>query len=197
MVGGTWIPESAPDTIEGSFSRSLQLSKLWMCRELKRQMADLGIPRFKKVYSLGSWYGNMALFMVVSHVPFDTMVDVDINQRYLDASRKLFPRLHASGRLVSICGDCNRLVYKLRQPSLVINNSTNNMRNDGWLERIPRGTMVAMQGRSNEPHNELNNAGSLEEFDRLHPLSETMFLGSIDLSDPGDSYQRWMKIGRR
>lgn len=191
------IPESAPDTVDGSFSESLQLSKLWMCQQLKRLMADRGIPRFRKVYSLGSWYGNMALFMVISHVPFDTMVDVDINPDYLDTSRKLFPRLHDSGKLVSICGDCNRLVYKLRQPSLVINNSTNNMRNDGWLERIPRGTMVAMQGRSDEPDNELNKAGSLAEFDGLHPLSETLFLGSIDLRDPGDEYQRWMKIGLR
>lgn len=189
------IDESAPDTVEGSFAKSLQLSKLWMCRELKRLMGELDIAEFNKVYSLGSWYGNMALFMIVSQVPFKVMVDVDINQRYLDISQKLFPRLHAKGKLVSIQGDCNNLRYRLEQPSLVINNSTSNMRNDGWLARIPAGTMVALQGRNNEPHNRFNDVGSLGEFDSIHPLKETLFLGSISLKDPGDSYDRWMKIG--
>lgn len=191
------IDESAPDTIEGSFYHSLQLSKLWMCREIKRIMADRGIDEFLKVYTLGSWYGNMALFMVVTHIPFRKMVDVDINPRYLDISRKLFPNLHGSGRLVSLQGDCNKLRYRLEQPSLVINTSTSNMRNDGWLDNIPRGTMVAMQGRDNEPDNVHNRAQTLDRFNGMFPLSETLFLGSISLEDPGDRYERFMKIGLR
>lgn len=191
------IDESAPDTVEGSFCHSLQLSKLWMCREIKRIMAERSIDEFAKVYTLGSWYGNMALFMVITHIPFRRMVDVDINPRYLAISKRMFPELHASGRLTSLRGDCNRLRYRLVQPSLVINNSTSNMRNDGWLENIPRGTMVAMQGRDNEPDNLYNDAQTLAEFDGKHPLSETLYLGSISLEDPGDRYERFMKIGLR
>lgn len=111
------ITESAPLTLDGSFAKSLQLSKLWMCREIKRLMQEKSIKEFNKVYSLGSWYGNMAFFMLKTHVPFKIMVDVDINPKYLEVSKRLLPELLQEGRLVSICGDCNRLRYRCSQPS--------------------------------------------------------------------------------
>jgi len=75
------ITESAPETLEGSFTPSLQLSKLWMCGALKRLMREENISKFNTVYSLGSWYGNMALFMLIKQVPFRLMVDVDLNPK--------------------------------------------------------------------------------------------------------------------
>ena len=189
------IVESAPDTLKGSFTPSLQLSKLWMCSVLKRLMRKENINQFNKVYSLGSWYGNMALFMLIKQVPFHTMVDVDLDPKHLAVAEKLMPRLHKQGRLISIAGDCNRLNYDIQEPSLVINNSTNNMRNAGWLDRIPSGTWVALQGRSHEPQNRFNVVHSLEEFDAEYPLADNMFTGQVSLKDPDDKYTRWMKIG--
>jgi len=189
------ITESAPLTLDGSFARSLMLSKLWLCRQLNQLMQDQDIPRFNKVYNLGSWYGSMALFMLVKHVPFRVMVDVDLDSSYLRTSQRLLPRLYHSGRLISLACDANRLVYDLQPPSCVINCSTNNMRNAGWLANIATGTLVALQGRSHEPHNRFNTVRSLREFDQAYPLSETLFLGEIPLRDPDDSYTRWMKIG--
>jgi hypothetical protein len=189
------IIESAPETIKGSFVPSLQLSKLWMCGALKRLMREENIKQFNTVYSLGSWYGNMALFMLIKQVPFHTMIDVDLNPKYLAASKRLMPKLYKQGRLISIAADANTIDYDVPAPSLVINNSTNNMRNAGWLDRIPTGTWVAMQGRSNELRNRFNTASNLDEFDEEYPLSETLFLGGIPLHDPDDHYVRWMKIG--
>ena len=168
-----------------------------MCREIKRLMQEKSIKEFNKVYSLGSWYGNMAFFMLRTHVPFEIMVDVDMNPKYLEVSKRLLPELVKEDRLVSICGDCNRLKYRCAPPSLVINNSTNNMPNDGWLERIPQGTIVAIQGRSNEPNNKYNDIRDLNEFNERYSLRDTMFVGTISLEDPGDKYDRWMKIGVR
>jgi hypothetical protein len=91
--------------------------------------------------------------------------------------------------------DCNRLTYDVQQPSLVINCSTNNMRNAGWLDRIPTGTTVALQGRSDEQHNRFNTVHSLAQFDAEFPLGQTLYLGKLALSDPNDRYVRWMKIG--
>jgi len=51
--------EVSPDTIEGSFSNDLVLSKLWLIRELKRMQ-----PTFGTIYILGSWYGNLSLLML-------------------------------------------------------------------------------------------------------------------------------------
>lgn len=189
------ITESAPETLEGSFVPSLQLSKLWMCGALKRLMRQENINKFNTVYSLGSWYGNMALFMLIKQVPFHTMVDVDLNPKYLAVSTRLMPVLYAQGRLVSLAADANTIAYDLPAPSLVINNSTNNMRNAGWLDHIPAGTWVALQGRSNEPKNRFNTVSNLAEFDQEYPMSETLFLGGIPLRDPDDQYTRWMKIG--
>jgi len=189
------ITESAPETLEGSFAPSLQLSKLWMCGALKRLMREENISKFNTVYSLGSWYGNMALFMLIKQVPFRLMVDVDLNPKYLATSKKLMPKLYKQGRLISMAADANTIGYDVPPPSLVINNSTNNMRNAGWLSNIPTGTWVAMQGRSNEPQNRFNTVHSLSEFDSEYPLSETLLLAGIPLSDPDDQYVRWMKIG--
>jgi len=189
------ITESAPETLAGSFTPSLMLSKLWMCGALKRLMHKENISKFNTVYSLGSWYGNMALFMLIKQVPFRTMVDVDLNTDYLNTSKRLMPRLYKQGRLISMAADANTIGYDVSPPSLVINNSTNNMHNAGWLAHIPAGTWVAMQGRSNEPQNRFNTAHSLAEFDEQFPLSETLLLNAIPLRDPDDHYVRWMKIG--
>jgi hypothetical protein len=189
------INESAPETLKGSFTPSLQLSKLWMCGALKRLMRKENISKFNTVYSLGSWYGNMALFMLIKQVPFRIMVDVDLNPEYLATSKKLMPKLYQHGRLISVAADANTITYDVPAPSLVINNSTNNMRNAGWLSNIPNGTWVALQGRSNEPQNRFNTVDSLDGFDQEYPLSETLYLGQLPLQDPDDQYLRWMKIG--
>jgi hypothetical protein len=94
-----------------------------------------------------------------------------------------------------MAADANTITYDVPAPSLVINNSTNNMRNAGWLDHIPRGTWVALQGRNNEPQNRFNIPHSLSEFDAEYPLAETLFMGQIPLRDPNDQYVRWMKIG--
>ena len=166
-----------------------------MCGALKRLMQEENINKFNTVYSLGSWYGNMALFMLIKQVPFRTMVDVDLNPEYLAVSKRLMPKLYKQGRLISMAADANTIDYDVPAPSLVINNSTNNMRNAGWLSNIPTGTWVALQGRSNEPQNRFNTVNSLSEFDQEYALTQTLFLGAIPLHDTDDSYVRWMKIG--
>jgi hypothetical protein len=123
------------------------------------------------------------------------MIDVDLNPEYLAASQRIMPTLHKQGRLISMAADANTIAYDVPAPSLVINCSTNNMRNGGWLDHIPRGTWVALQGRNNEPQNRFNILHSLSEFDAEYPLAETLFVGQIPLSDHNDQYMRWMKIG--
>ena len=63
--------------------------------------------------------------------------------------------------------------------------STNDIDGDDWLKNIPRGTLVAMQGRH----------GTLEEFDKRYPLRKTYFLDEVELEDPETEYERFMKIG--
>ena len=189
--------ESAPEDLDGSFARSLSLSKLWMCQALKHLMLEKNIKQFKQVYSLGSWYGNMAMFMLIEQIPFKILVDVDTDPQPLAVSQKALKALAPAKRIHSICRDANDLRYMVSDPSLVINNSTNNMLDEGWFDNIPRGTYVALQGRSDEPQNELNTCRTLAEFDRRWPMRDVAFVGKLSLEDPGDRYDRWMKIGRK
>ena len=158
-------------------------------------MEELNIKQFNTVYSLGSWYGNMGIFMLLTHVPFKVLVDVDIDNEPLSASHTVLKKLAPNKKIISLCKDANTIRYVADQPSLVINNSTNNMKNTGWLDHIPTGTVVAIQSRNNEPKNKLNTCKTLNDFDKQYPLRDVQFLGSILLADPGDKYQRWMKIG--
>lgn len=163
--------------------------------ELKRLLRQIKSNEFKQVYSLGSWYGNMALFMLLTHVPFRVLIDVDQDRKALELSHAALSKFAPNKKIISICGDCNDLRYVVSKPSLIINNSTNNMQEDGWFENIPRGTIVALQGRSDEPGNRYNDCRSLREFDRRYPMNRIAFVGELGLEDPGDRYKRWMKIG--
>ena len=40
-----------------------------------------------------------------------------------------------------------------------------------------------------------NDCKTIDDFDRQYPLQDVQFLGQMSLKDPGDKYQRWMKIG--
>ena len=89
--------------------------------------------------------------------------------------------------------DANQVDYKGDQ-ILVINTSTNDIEGRDWLNNIPRGSIVVLQGRD---HQELSNGiETIDSFDRAYPLSETLYLGSIVVEDhEGYNYLRFMKIG--
>ena len=185
------IPEASPLTLEGSFTRDLVISKLWLLDTL----AALDAPRFHTAYILGSWYGNLSLFMIARRMPVDHIVNVD-RGRWLPASRKLAQRLGMDHSIEYMRADANDLDYRQAQPpSIVINTSVNDMPNAGWLDAVPPGTWVAVQGRNHVAPGAANDYASLAEFDRAYPMSQTLSLDSIELEDPEVKYSRWMKIG--
>ena len=60
--------EASPDTLSGSFTPDLVTSKTWLCRQLKKQ---LGEGSAGDIYILGSWYGNMGIFLQQATIDFD------------------------------------------------------------------------------------------------------------------------------
>jgi hypothetical protein len=87
--------------------------------------------------------------------------------------------------------DANKLDYRrLGKQGLVINTSTSEIKDNTWLENIPQGTLVALQGRKT-----LRTTLTLKEFDRNYPLSKTLYLDQLSLKDPEVEYKRFMKIG--
>lgn len=176
------INEDSPLTIEGSFTKDLIFSKFWLCRELgklikKRELNTLVI--------LGSWYGNMALILKQDGFVFERMFLVDKDPGCNSIARRM---LGNDDRVVVMTSDANRISYPSRMlPTLVINTSCNDMGHGSWYDRIPTGTMVALQSRSDHE--------DFSRFDRSYPMTDVGYLGSREHHDPREAYLRHMKIG--
>ena len=185
------INEDSPDTPAGSRTKDLNLGKLWLLTELKR----LGMDKFDTVYVLGSWYGSMAPYMLHKHIMFDTAYLIDKKPKNTEFVQRTVKKLGINDVIIPVTQNANTTEYK-GQDILVINTSTNDMQNAGWLDRIPAGSVVAIQGRDNQPSNPNNTEQTLEAFDKEHTLTETLLLDSIQLTGvEGDTYLRFMKIG--
>lgn len=182
--------ESSPDTPRGSVSRDLILSKMWITTSLE----VLGLDDFDDVYVLGSWYGSMATVLKHSSIIYHNLFCVEINEdmvRYFDQVIKQ----KGWNDVVSLHADADTLEYH-GENLLVINASTNDMKGSEWLEQIPKGSTVVLQGKN---HQEVSNGvDTLEKFDRAHLLATTLMLKELNLLDVhGDPYTRFMKIGFR
>ena len=183
------LREFSPDTPEGSFSRDLNTSKLWLCRALHK----LDLVSFDSIYILGSWYGAMSLWLLHTHIHCDHMYCIDWDRektQYVDHAMK---RAHLSHKIHAVRADANQIAYEGNR-ILVINTSTNDMDSQEWLDNIPPGSVVVLQGRDNQALS--NGVETLEKFDRMYPLTETLLVDSIVLEGvEGDLYTRFMKIG--
>jgi SAM-dependent methyltransferase len=168
----------SPKNLKGSFTDDLIASKLWLIRETSKIHKD-----FKTIYILGSWYGNMSIFLFKKHnIKFDKIINVDINKSKLKTGQELADKLGIADKIEPMVKDANTLDYRQAvSPSLVINTSCNDMENAGWFDNIPKGTLVALQTRDE----------TLDEYD----FSKVLYQGDRKLKDPETAYTRHMVIG--
>lgn len=176
---------SAP-TFQGSLTPDLLISKIWLCKKLKQ----LGKETFSTIYVLGSWYGGMAVILDRCNIKFEKIINIDADQNHINVSDQLLSALDINHQCIH--GDVNRLKYKqLDKKSLIINTSINDIKGEVWFDRIPEGTLVALQSRNNAN----GRYDTLEELDQEYFLTDTLFLDELSLEDPETEYQRFMKIG--
>ena len=57
------IDESSGYSLQGSFTHDLTKSKVWLMTELEKVQ-----PEISTMYILGSWFGNLALYMTLDPV---------------------------------------------------------------------------------------------------------------------------------
>jgi hypothetical protein len=182
--------EVSPDTLEGSFTRDLVLSKLWLIKELKKIKKNYDV-----VYILGSWFGNLSLILINKHMDFDKIINVEINKKVLKTGKQLAKKIGVEDKIEDMHKDANKLDYRqATDNSVIINTSTTNMKNKGWFDHIPKNTLVALQGRNNDP-GAVNNYNSLDEFVNSYQFRKILFKGKLSLDDPETSYNRYMVIG--
>ena len=185
--------ENSPDTPAGSRTEDLNLGKLWLLTELNR----LGSDTFDNVYVLGSWYGSMGPYLLYKQIKFDTAYLVDIDPKNTEWTQRFNKRLGIDNKIVAVTQDCCQTQF-VGDNILVINTSTNDIASTRWLDNVPAGSVVALQGRDGQPNNPDNLAQDVESFDQRYPLAKTLLLDSIKLDGAdGQVYNRFMKIGLR
>lgn len=181
------LNEISPPTFKGSLTPDLLKSKIWLCNNLKR----LGKKKFSTIYILGSWYGTMSVILDRCGIQFEKVINVDADKKHINISNQLLSALGINHQCMH--KDANTLNYKqLDKNSLIINTSTNDIDGERWFDRIPEGTLVALQSRNNVDTPKYQ---TLEELDQEFFLTDTLFLDELTLEDPETQYQRFMKIG--
>jgi hypothetical protein len=182
------ITESSGYSLAGSFTHDLTKSKVWLIRELEKIITDPSC-----VYVLGSWFGNLALYMRLQPgIDAGKIINVETDSMMLDRSRKILDLVGADN-VQHMLVDANQLDYRqLGDSGVVINTSLTDMPGQAWFEHIPAGTLVVMQARDHDPGQQYHSTQDI--LDRF-PLSEIEYQGSMPLQDPETEYTRYMVIG--
>lgn len=184
------LEESSGYSLQGSFTHDLTKSKVWLLQQLAKIK-----PTITTVYILGSWYGNLALYIGLTDlIRVKKIINVETDQDMLDQSRRMLD--HVGVRNVEYMNrDANDLDYRqLGLDGAVVNTSLTDMDGQDWFRHIPDGTLIVMQARDNDPGYQYHSADDiLEKF----PLSQVLYQGSLKLKDPETHYHRFMVIGRK
>jgi hypothetical protein len=182
------LEESSGLSLDGSFTRDLVFSKLWLMRELAQIQ-----PHVSTMYVLGSWYGNLAL--VLNRYPMvrvDHIINVETDQERLRTSERMLDQAGADN-VEHMLKDANQLDYRqLGRDGAVINTSLIDLKGTDWFENIPEGTLVVMQARDQVDDEQFDRP---EDIEQKFPLSQVLYSGSLDLEDPETKYSRFMIIG--
>lgn len=184
------LGESSGYSLSGSVTPDLIRSKVWLLQKLEQLR-----PRVGTVYILGSWYGNLSLYMTLQpRLEHGRIINVDRHAGRLRTGAAL---LRAAGArdVENMHRDANDLDYRqLGQDGVVINTSLNDIQGDEWFQNIPRGTLVVLQARDHVPNEKFS---SVRDVMAQYPLSEILYAGTRRLRDPETGYHRFMVIGIR
>jgi len=184
------LEESSGYSLKGSFTRDLVFSKFWLMQELAHVQ-----PNISTMYILGSWYGNLALFLNrYPQVQVDRIINVETDQKFLETSEHILD-LTGADNVEYMLKDANNLDYRqLGSNGAVVNTSLTDMPGYRWFDNIPQGTLVVMQARDHDPGQQFRNARDIQQ---KFPLSQVLYSGSLALQDPESEYTRFMIIGEK
>jgi hypothetical protein len=184
------LTESSGYSLEGSFTHDLNTSKVWLLQELARIRPDIGT-----VYVLGSWFGNISLYMhLLPLLDHGVIINVERDKGMLAQSRRMLDHIGADD-VEHMLADANDLDYRqLGSNGVVINTSLTDMPGRSWFDNIPNGTLVVMQARDHDPGAQFR---STQDIIDRYPLTNVLYQGKLDLQDPETEYTRFMVIGTK
>lgn len=184
------VTESSGYSLAGSFTPDLTRSKVWLMRELARVTPQVGT-----VYILGSWFGNLSLYMsLMPMFEHGQMINVETDRKMLRQSQRMLDHIGVHD-VEHMYRDANDLDYRrLDDDGVVINCSLTDMKGRAWFDNIPRGTLVVMQARDHDPGYQFNDT---QDILAKFPLRKVLYQGKMSLEDPETPYTRFMVIGEK
>lgn len=190
MIVDDFLPvqESSGYSLSGSFTHDLTKSKIWLLNQLSKISPD---P--KVIYVLGSWYGNVSLYIYLTDmIRPGKVINVEKDAAMLKQSSRMLKHIGADA-VQHMLSDANDVDYRqIQDDAVVINTSLTDMPGRRWFDRIPSGTVVALQARDHDPGAQFHSPQDiLDKF----PLDQELYSGTLDLRDPETDYNRFMVIG--
>lgn len=183
-------------------------SKLWLIQMLERLLLSYRPSRLPiTVWIYGGWQGVMGFMLLCrvgteAAVPLASVRSFDLDQSATNAANALCENwVWREWHFRAFTADCNQLdplepgaEYGAR-PDLIINTSVEHFASDEWFERIPIGTVIALQGAS-FPHDgaEAQIQSEAQMLARF-PMTENWFSGSLHFDYGTWSFDRYMIIG--
>lgn len=184
------VTESSGYSLQGSFTPDLTRSKVWLMQELSRIA-----PKVGTVYILGSWFGNLSLYMhLLPMIRHGKIINVETDQKMLNQSARMLRRIGARD-VEHMDKDANNIDYQqLGDDGVVINCSLTDMEGTDWFRNIPPGTLVVMQARDHDPGYQFH---STRDILKKFSLQKVLYQGKMSLEDPETPYTRFMVIGQK
>ena len=129
-----------------AFSSGQISSKIWLCRELE----NLHITEPQIVWVYGGWYGIVSLLILSREkFPIKHIRSFDVNPECEPIADTFLENwVWQSWKFKAMTADCNYLDFVHEKPDIIINCSTEHFDSDKWFQRVPVGTLMALQSNN-------------------------------------------------
>lgn len=179
-------------------------SKLWLCRELENLRGQHAPPKPQVIWILGGWCGLMGqLLLSREKLSIEAVRSFDIDAECEIRADQLNNYWQwQQWRFKAFTADCNQLDYAhpqgwaSRSPDIVINTATEHFDSLNWWERIPTGTLCALQSNDMAHDEHIAVVKNLDEMKSIYKMREIAYVGQLHFDyNNATSFTRFMLIG--
>lgn len=156
------------------------------------------VTESSNVYIFGGWIGTLASMLFQSNMPIKKIRSIDLDpwcERVADDVNKLYEM--DGWRFKAVTADMSTYEYEFDiSPDIIINTSSEHVTQqqyDDWYDRIPRGSLVVVQGNdffSCDEH--IRCSKNLREFQQMNHVVNPLFSGQFHT----EQYTRFMALWR-
>lgn len=178
-------PETQHRLLENFWGSQIR-SKAWLINAIKHHFPGLN----GRVYILGGWYGLMAQ-LIVDNFPVTRVYSIDNDPQCLEYGKSL----SNGDQKILFMNRGMETFDSYINPQLIINTSTEHITResyDSWMDVIPEGTPIVLQGNSLFDCSEhIRCHKTLEEFNENNPIGDIIFTSKLNCGH----FDRFMTIG--